>query len=125
MMLSFPDVLGLNICIHQVRGCPRDRVAPTQVILAPISYLKQSESPKDSSLCNANVWVLFSIHQNRSFMREATVLRLPYTFPGGLPRMSEQTAALAISEGGFYVSIFILRFCYRSDLRMFLKPPSI
>lgn len=33
--------------------------------------------------------------QNRSFIRDATVLKLPYTLPGGLPRMRLQTASLA------------------------------
>ncbi len=58
-------------------------------------------------------------------MREATVLRLPYTFPGGLPRISEQIASLAISNEVLHVRIFVLRLKLHNDLRIFLKLPSM
>jgi hypothetical protein len=34
--------------------------------------------------------------QNLSFIRDATVLKFPYTFPGGLPRISDTTDSLAM-----------------------------
>jgi hypothetical protein len=43
--------------------------------------------------------------QNLSFILEATVLKFPYTFPGGLPRIKLTIASLAIC--------------------IFLKPPRI
>ena len=35
-------------------------------------------------------------HQNLSFILDATVLKLPYTFPGGLPRIKLTTASRAM-----------------------------
>jgi hypothetical protein len=43
--------------------------------------------------------------QNLSFILPATVLRFPYTFPGGAPKISDTIASLA--------------------MWMFLKPPKI